>query len=436
MKKLLAFAAAALCGAALAAEEPAAPAPAAPAPDAPAAAPAPEKLRPSRRTRGAERRSRPAPNAARNPRALPPPGGRGTPRARPFGKTADGKDARIWRLVGVDGLTLDVTDYGGRVVRCYAPDKFGNLADVTLGWNTPAEYDANGFSMGTLIGRFGNRIAHGKFTLDGQEYQLPINESVAKRHCNLHGGPDGWDKKVWTARPLSIGPVRGLELTYVSADGEMGFPGTVTCKVTYKVLPRNVWTIDYEATTDKPTVINLTHHSYWNLAGESSGNVLDQELQIFADEYTQTDEGLIPTKNAPVAGTGFDFTSPRPIGAKADLMKADPALAPMDNWYDHNFMLRGENGKLKQAVFMRDPKSGRTLEIWTTEPAMQMYGAQNMTDALPAKAAGKHLCQFAGIALETQHCPDSPNHPEFPSTVLRPGETYRSHTEYRFGAEK
>ena len=359
---------------------------------------------------------------------------------KPFGKLANGKEATIYRLRGLGGLILDITDFGGRLVRCYAPDRYGNLADVTLGWNTPGEYEKLGFSMGTIIGRYGNRIADGKFTLDGQEYQLPINEDkkteVTQRHCNLHGGPEGWDKKVWDARPLRMGPIQGLELTYVSKDGEMGFPGTVTCKVTYKVMPNNVWTIDYEATTDKATVINPTHHSYWNLAGESSGNVLGQELQIFADEYTQADTGLIPTKNAPVAGTGFDFTSPRPIGAKMDLMKADKSLAPMDHWYDHNFVLRGEAGKLKQAVMMRDPVSGRKLEIWTTEPCMQMYGAQNMTDALPAKAAGKHLCQYAGVALETQHAPNSPNRPDFPSTVLKPGDTFKSRTEYRFSTEK
>ena len=358
---------------------------------------------------------------------------------RSFGKLADGTEVKIYRLRGMGGLILDVSDYGGRLVRCYAPDRHGNLADVTLGWNTPGEYEKLGFSMGTLIGRYGNRIKDGKFTLEGKEYQLPLNETTnnekTQRHCNLHSGPEGWDKKVWEVRPLRQGFVQGLELTYVSKDGEMGFPGTVRCKVTYKVLPNNTWTVDYEATTDKTTVLNLTHHSYWNLAGESSGNVLKQELQIFADKYTQTDAGLIPTQDAPVKGTGMDFTTLRPIGAKMDLMKAEKAFAPMDNWYDHNFVLRGENGKLKQAVKMRDPASGRTMEIWTTEPCMQMYGAQNMDDTLPAKAAGRHLCQFAGVALETQHYPDSPNHPEFPSTVLKPGETFRSHTEYRFGVE-
>lgn len=356
--------------------------------------------------------------------------------ARSFGKLADGREAKIYRLQGLGGLILDISDYGGRLVRCYAPDRHGNLADVTLGWNTAAEYEKYGFSAGTLIGRYGNRIADGKFTLDGKEYQLPINEKKEQRHCNLHGGPQGWDKQIWKVKPLRRGPVQALELTYVSKDGEMGFPGTVTCKVTYSVRPDNVWTIEYEAVTDKPTVLNLTHHSYWNLAGEASGDVLGQELKIFADEYTQTTAGLIPTKNAPVKGTGFDFTELRPIGAKADLMKADAALAPMKNWYDHNFVIRGESGKLRPAAFMRDPVSGRTLEVRTTEPCMQMYGAQNMTSEIPAKAAGRNLCQYAGVALETQHYPDSPNHPEFPSTVLRPGETFKSCTEYRFGVEK
>ena len=361
--------------------------------------------------------------------------------ARPWGKLADGTEVKLYRLMSPGGLVLDVSDYGGRVVRCYAPDKHGNLADVTLGWNTPGEYETLGFSMGTLIGRYGNRIADGKFTLDGKEYTLPINEDkkteATQRHCTLHGGPQGWDKKVWKAMPMpSRGPVQGIVFSYVSADGEMGFPGKVTCRVTYRVLPNNTWTVEYYATTDKPTVLNLTHHSYWNLAGESSGNVLGQELQIFADEYTQTTPGLIPTKNVSVKGTGFDFTTLRPIGAKADLMKADKSLAAMDNWYDHNFVLRGKIGELKQAALMRDPVSGRTMEIWTTEPCMQMYGAQNMDDKLPAKAAGKHLCQFAGVALETQHAPDSPNRPDFPSTELRPGETFRSRTEYRFGVGK
>ena len=425
------FCAVALCAVCLAKEN--APAPAAKPAEAAAAPVAEAPVKPD--ARRMYRRMR-------NPDLSQRAGRMSASNVKPFGKLASGETAKLYRIQGRGGLILDITDYGGRLVRCYAPDKYGNLADVTLGWNTPEEYEKNGFSMGTLIGRYGNRIADGKFTLDGKEYQLPINEDkktdATQRHCNLHGGPDGWDKKIWSARLLRMGMVQGLELTYVSKDGEMGFPGTVTCKVTYKVMPDNVWTIEYEATTDKPTVINPTHHSYWNLAGESSGNVLGQELQIFADYYMKTTPGLIPTETVPVKGTGFDFTEMRKIGAKADMMKADKSIACTDNWYDHNFLLRDnasgdKNGKLKQAVAMRDPVSGRTLEIWTTEPCMQMYGAQNMTDALPAKAAGKHLCQYAGVALETQHAPDSPNHPDFPSTVLRPGETFKSKTEYRFG---
>jgi len=350
-----------------------------------------------------------------------------------FGTLSDGRAPKVYTLQGADGLRLDVSDYGGRVIRVYAPDRYGNLADVTLGWNTAAEYEQNGFSMGTLIGRFGNRICDGKFTLDGTAYQLPVNEiKPPPRHCNLHGGPDGWDKKIWKAHVLDAA---GVELTLVSPDGDMGFPGTVTAKVTYRVLPGNVWRIDYEATTDKPTVLNLTHHSYWNLAGEASGNVLNQELQIFADSYMKTDAGLIPSEIAPVKGTGFDFTSSRPIGSKAGWMEACKAIACTDNWYDHNFVLRGKAGELKPAATMRDPASGRKLEIWTTEPCMQMYGAQNMDGTLDAKAAGKKLPQYAGVALETQHAPDSPNHPDWPSVTLRPGETFRSTTEYRFSAE-
>ena len=349
---------------------------------------------------------------------------------KPFGTTKFGEKASLYTLKSPDGLTLEVTDFGGRLVRCLAPDREGKMADVTLGWNTVGEYETLGFSMGTLIGRYGNRIADGKFTLDGKVWQLPINETnPVPRHCNLHGGPDGWDAKVWKASEYDG---KRLVLTLVSSDGDMGFPGTVKMKVTYTVLPQNIWRVEYEATTDKPTVINPTHHSYWNLAGEASGNVLDQLLMVNADKYTETDAGLIPTKDAAVDGTGFDFRKARPIGAKADWMAAQESLKAMDNWYDHNFVLNGKIGEMKLAAEMSDPKSGRVLEVMTTEPCMQMYGAQNMTTELPAKEKGKTLCQFAGVALETQHYPDSPNHPEFPSTVLRPGETFRSTTEYRF----
>ena len=358
------------------------------------------------------------------------------PQAQPFGVTAKGEKVSLYTLRGVGGLTLEVTDFGGRLVRCWVPNKNGKLSDVTLGFNTVGEYETNGFCVGTLIGRYGNRIAHGKFTLDGKVYQMPLNETKPPRHCNCHSGPEGWDSKVWKAEPfVEGGNTPGLRLSLVSPDGDMGLPGTVKCTVTYRVRPDNVWTIDYEATTDKPTVINLTHHTYWNMAGEESGDVMGQELQIFADKWTRTDDGLIPIKDELVEGTGFDFRKPCVIGTKRAWMTAQPWLKCTDNWIDHNFVLMGKMGELHPAATMRDPKSGRRMEIWTTEPCLQMYGAQNMDGTLAAKAAGAKYPQFAGVALETQHYPDSPNHPEFPSTVLRPGETYRSHTEYRFSAE-
>lgn len=358
-------------------------------------------------------------------------------KVEPFGVTKLSESASLYTIEGKDGLKLVISDFGGRLVKCFAPDRGGNMADVTLGWNSVEEYEKLGFSMGTLIGRYGNRIRDGKFVLDGRTYQLPLNEtSPAPRRCNLHSGPHGWDTRVWKAKPFAKGDVKGLELVYVDRAAENGFPGTVTAKVTYSVMPANVWRVEYELTTDKPTVVNPTHHSYWNLAGEASGNVLDQHLKIFADMFTKTDDGLIPAVDAPVAGTGFDFTELRPIGAKKDWMAAQAWLKPMDNWYDHNFVLRGKAGELKQAAEMYDPESGRVLEIWTTEPCMQMYGAQNMDVGgnrnMPSKTPGRNLCQFAGVALETQHYPDSPNRPDFPSTVLRPGETFRSVTEYRF----
>ena len=357
---------------------------------------------------------------------------------RDFGKLSDGRETKVWRIRGAGGMILDVTDYGGRIVRCLVPDKYGNLADVTLGWNTAAEYERNGCSMGALMGRFVGRIRDGRFTLDGQAYQLPVCEDFGARHSNLHGGPMGWDTKIWQVKSMTQGQIRGLELSCVSEDGDMGFPGKVACTATYLVLPTNTWSIDYEATTDKPTVLNLTNHAYWNMAGEASGGVLDQELQVFADKWTKTDDALLPVSDEPVAGTGFDFTTLRRIGAKADWMAAQAWLECTGNWYDHNFVLRGKIGELHPAATLRDPVSGRRLEIWTTEPCVQVYGPQDIFydgSNVCAKTAGRLYGRFPGIALETQHYPDSPNHPEFPSTVLRPGETFKSRTEYRFSAE-
>ena len=355
--------------------------------------------------------------------------------SRPFGKLADGRDTRLYTLRSRGGVIAEISDYGARLVRLYAPDRHGNLADVTLGFNTAAEYEVNGFCVGTQIGRYGNRIRDGKFTLGGKEYTLAINEKTETRNCNLHGGPLGWDTKLWQVEPLREPYVEGLVMTLVSPDGDMGFPGEVKCKITYRLHSNNVLSVDYEATTDKPTIINPTLHSYWNMAGEASGDVLKQELAIYAEEYMVTDDGLIPIKNAPVAGTGFDFREARAIGGKADWMKNCAAIKCTGNWYDHNFVLSPKGDKLKPAALLRDPESGRQMEVLTTEPCMQVYGAQDMCGAFAAKTAGKVYGQYAGIALETQHAPDSPNHPDFPSVVLNPGNTFKSHTEFRFTAE-
>ena len=361
------------------------------------------------------------------------------PVARSLGRLSDGREAKVWRLEGAGGMILDVSDYGGRLVRCYVPDRFGNLADVTLGWNTAGEYERNGCSMGTLIGRFGNRIKDGAFTLDGRKYQLAVNETTpAPRHCNLHSGPLGWDAKIWDVKFAEEGETIRMDLSCVSEDGDMGFPGTVKCTVTYRVLPNNTWTLDYEAVTDRPTVLNLTHHTYWNMAGEASGGVLGQELRIYADRYTKTDDGLIPVGHEPVRGTGFDFTSPRPVGSHMAWLAAQADLACTGNFYDHNFVLDGRIGELHPAMTLRDPASGRKLEIWTTEPCLQMYGCQDFDGTKAGKTAGWKYPKYAGLVFETQHAPDSPNHApsaDWPSTVLRPGETLRSHSEYRFSAE-
>lgn len=355
--------------------------------------------------------------------------------ARSFGQLADGRSTVLYTLRARGGLTLEVSDYGARIVRAYAPDKYGNLADVALGWNTAGDYATNGVYCGATVGRFANRIRDGRFKLDGVEYLLPLNEDGNGRHCNLHSGPEGFEKKIWSARPINEPLTDGIEFTTVSPDGEMGFPGRLTCKVTYRVKFNNVLTIDYEAKTDKPTVVNLSNHAYWNLAGEASGDTLGQLVQISADRYTQTDGGLIPTKDAPVADTGFDLRELCRLGDKLPLLQKDAALKATGFWFDHNFVLNGQPGELHHAVTMKDPASGRVMEIWTTEPCLQVYGTQDYDGTTPAKAGGKTLPKYAAVVFETQHYPDSPNRPDFPSVVLRPGETFKSHTEYRFYGE-
>jgi aldose 1-epimerase len=337
-----------------------------------------------------------------------------------FGKMPDGTPVDIYTLKS-DALEVRITTFGARVVSILAPDRNGKTADVVLGHPDLQGYLADkGTYFGAIVGRYGNRIAKGKFTIDGKSYQVPTNNNGNA----LHGGTVGFDHKVWTAKEVP----EGIELTLVSKDGDQGFPGTLTSHVTY-TLHHNALRIDYAATTDKPTVVNLTNHAYFNLGGETSGTILDNVLTLHADKYTPVDAGLIPTGElAPVAGTPFDFRKPTPIGAR--IHDNNPQLK-IAGGYDHNFVLIGANGATKTAAVVFDPKSGRILTVTTTEPGVQFYSG-NFLDGSIKGPGGVAYVKNAALCLETQHFPDSPNHPAFPSTLLKPGETLHSTTTFTF----
>jgi aldose 1-epimerase len=321
---------------------------------------------------------------------------------------------------------MKVLSYGGIVQYLELPDRQGRYANVSLGFEGLEDYAASSPYFGALIGRFGNRIAKGRFTLDGETHQLPVNDA----ENSLHGGGD-FDKRVWDVEPFASGFDVGLVLTHTSADGEMGYPGALTSKVTYTLTADGDWRIDYEATTDRPTVVNLTNHVYWNLAGAGSGSVHDHELQIAASRYTPVDSGLIPTGElAEVAGTPFDFRSAKTVGE--DVRVAHQQLLYAQG-FDHNLVLdKGVTAQPGHFATLKDPSSGRALMIATTEPGVQFYSG-NFLDGTLVGAGGSIYRQGDALCLETQHFPDSPNRPEFPSTVLRPGETYRSTTVHSFG---
>ncbi|MFI1438080.1 aldose epimerase family protein [Streptomyces fructofermentans] len=351
----------------------------------------------------------------------------GNPVKEVFGELADGTTVHRWSLEN-GGVRLKVLSYGGIVQSLELPDRHGRYADVSLGFASLAGYETSSPYFGALIGRYGNRVAGGRFTLDGEEYRLPVNDGGN----SLHGGPAGFDRRVWDVEEFTAGPDRGLVLRRTSADGEMGYPGALAVRVAYTLTADGEWRIDYEATTDRPTVVNLTHHVYWNLAGESSGSVHGHELTVAASRYTPVGPGLVPTgEQAGVAGTAFDFRTPRTFGEA--LRHPDPQLRHAGG-IDHNLVLdKGATGRPEHVATLRDPVSGRTLRLSTTEPGLQVYGGNGLDGTLVgpgghAYRAGDALC------LETQHFPDSPNRPGFPSTVLRPGETYRSTTVHSFGA--
>ncbi|MQA34337.1 aldose epimerase family protein [Modestobacter roseus] len=351
----------------------------------------------------------------------------------PFGTAPDGTPVERWTLCNGE-LTMRVLTWGGVIQSLEFPDRHGHVDNVVLGFPDVAGYASDDDPyFGSLIGRYGNRIAGGSFPLDGETYQLPLNDGPN----TLHGGPTGFDDRVWTATDVSDRKTAALQLDLVSADGDQGFPGTLTTTVTYRLDDEGRLTVHYAATTDAPTVVNLTQHTYWNLAGEGSGTIYDHELQIDASGFTPVDETLIPTGEvAPVAGTPFDFREPTAIGAR--IRQADQQLL-YGQGYDHNWALdRDGNGaregsdaedELEPAAVLRDPESGRTLTISTTEPGLQFYSG-NFLDGTLVGTGGTVYRQGDGLALETQHFPDSPNQPGFLSTVLQPGETYDSTTVF------
>ena len=336
--------------------------------------------------------------------------------SRHFGVTPEGQRVSLYTLTNDRGLEVSITNYGGAVVSLKTPDRHGEFADVALGYDTLEEYVRNPRYFGGLIGRHANRIGLGRFTLDGTEYQLTQNNGVN----HLHGGEKGFDKRVWEALDQKDPGAVRLRLRYLSVDGEEGYPGNVRAEVTYTLFAGNELEINYEATTDRDTIVNLTSHAYFNLAG--GGDVRGHELTLHADAFTPVSQELIPTGEIKsVANTPMDFRRAKPIGA-------DLSLA---GGYDHNFVLQDSDGSLRPAARLYEPNSGRVLEILTTEPGIQFYSGNFLDGSLTGKG-GVVYHKYTGLCLEPQKFPDAPNHPNFPSTVLRPGETYRHRSVYRF----
>jgi aldose 1-epimerase len=345
----------------------------------------------------------------------------------PWGKTPDGASVFLYTLTNSAGIEARITNFGGILVSLKVPDRRGKLADISLGFDTFEEYFRTRRYFGATVGRFANRIAKGQFSLDGSVYTLARNNG----ENSMHGGVHGFHKAVWQGRRVSENPP-ALELTYRAKDGEEGYPGNVIVSVTYSLTANNELRIDYAASTDQATVINLTNHSFFNLAGQGSGDVLAHLVTIDADRFVPVDAGLIPTGELrPVAGTPFDFRKPVAAGAR---LRANDAQLQFAKGYDHTFVLNHSPRRLAFAARVADPESGRVMEVHTTEPGVQLYTA-NTLDGSEAGKGGKRYGPQSGLCLETQHFPDSPNHPEFPSTVLRPGAAFHSTTVFRFSTQ-
>ena len=339
-----------------------------------------------------------------------------------FGKTPEGDSAMLYTLKNEKNITVTITNYGGIITGIHTPDKNGKTSNITLGFDNLEQYLEGHPYFGSIVGRYGNRIALAQFSLDGENYTLAANNG----NNALHGGLKGFDKKLWAPEVIACDERSALKLTYMSPDGEEGYPGNLLVTVTYELLMDQLF-ITYEAETDKAEVLNLTNHSYFNLAGE--GSILDHILYINASKYTPVDEELIPTGElANVEGTPFDFRKPKVIGERFDELSSEPL------GYDHNYVIDGSEGEKRLAAKVLDPNTGRFVEVQTTEPGVQFYTG-NFLDA--SLVSGKRVYdQHTGMCLETQHFPDSPNQPDFPSTILRPGENYVSQTIFKFGVEE
>jgi len=359
--------------------------------------------------------------------AVPQPG---STTKKPFGKTPDGQQVDLYVLTNKSGAEAAISTLGGAVVSLKVPDRNGKMADVVLGYDSAEGYVADKSFFGALVGRYGNRIGHAQFALDGKTYTLAKNNG----ENTLHGGIKGFNKAVWIAKPLSAKGGQSLELSYLSKDGEEGFPGNLKVTVTYTWTDANAVKIEYSATTDKKTVVNLTNHSYFNLGGQGSGDILGHQLMIAADQFTPVDAGLIPTGELrDVMGTPFDFRKPTAIGARID---QDEEQMKLGGGYDHNFVLRMPMDRGESlAARVVDPDNGRVLEVWTTEPGIQFY-TSNFLDGKTIGKGGVAYTKHSAFCLETQHFPDSPNKPKFPSVVLSPGARYHTITTYKFTMEK
>lgn len=349
------------------------------------------------------------------------------------GKLPSGESVKIFTLTNANGMVAKVTEYGAILDSITVPDKDGALADVTHGYVSLEGWLTNTSYFGATVGRFGNRIAHGKFSLDGKEYTLVTNNDPGGIPCHLHGGTVGFDKVLWKGESFESGDTRGVKLSYLSKDGEEGYPGNLSVEVIYTLTDNNELVWEAKATTDAPTVLNIVHHSYWNLSGDPDTSINDHELTLFADQYLATDAGLIPTgEKADVAGTPMDFTSPHLIGARVD---ADFEALKLGGGYDHAWVLNGtKDGDLVKAAKLRDPETGRVMEVLTNQPAVQFYGG-NFLDGTATGKGGVAYQHRTALCLETENYPDAPNNPDAPSAVLRPGETYHHKMVHRFSAE-